>query len=410
MANKSRFSTLFSSALLFTLLDFSFAAPSPALFAVSTASAPPDRPDSNNIFAKFVALGDSYASGIGAGVRYTGGDGNRSCNRFEGAYSFKLKDNPRVRAASFDFLSCSGSRAIDIERNQVPNINQAADFITLTVGGNNVGFGNVVNACVYRFMGSFGDGCDKVLDDTRGLINDDNNLRNPLSNAIKAILTRAPNARVYVTGYARFWNAATTQCDTVTWNYWSVTGDKMTRARRQRMNDLTLALNGKVKDAVQGLSSSFPGRVVFVDYDAPFEGHRFCEEGVTEPQRSNDPRPNMYFFQLKTPVGSLVDTNNPDSDLPDFAPPSYPANQYYDSIKSFQAANPSAKVNPIYEGMNITTDSNGGIWVSITKIFHPTSPGHVLISNAIAASIPSNPQPGGQPLGVAVDVAPGANP
>lgn len=122
MANKARLHTLCTTALVLVSSNFGFASPHILPRAVS----------------KYVAFGESYASGIAAGQPYIGGgtgNENKTCNRFDGSYTVQVKNNPRVRAANFDFLACSGSLAWDVQNRQVPYLDQAADFVTVTMGG-----------------------------------------------------------------------------------------------------------------------------------------------------------------------------------------------------------------------------------------------------------------------------------
>ncbi|KAH0559822.1 hypothetical protein GP486_003657 [Trichoglossum hirsutum] len=334
---------------------------------------------------KFVAFGDSFAAGIPAGNPYTGGgtgSGNNTCSRFDGSYNVKLKNDPKVKAANFDFLACSGATAQDVQNNQVPLLDQNADFITVTMGGNNVGFGDIVNGCVYRFNGILAPDCDQVLNSTLARINNNSDFLNPITNSLRAIMTRAPNAKVYVMGYPKFWNATTTQCDNVSWNYWRTPGaTKMTRAIRQRMNDLLDAMNNKISAAVQSLNNP---RVTFFNYDAYFQGHRFCEGDVIEPQDISELRSNTFFYQIITPP----DFFTPNGWAGEFVSPFNPAKQYYDWIKAAKTASPNTPVNQIYAGQSTETSASGEIPVWMAKIFHPTPEGHVAISHAISGRIP----------------------
>jgi hypothetical protein len=338
-------------------------------------------------------MGDSYASGIAAGQPWEGGAGheNKSCNRFDGAYSVKLKDHNNVKATNFTFLSCSGSKSTSVERYQIPLLYDNTDLVTLTAGGNNVNWGDAVDGCVYRFKWTWSPDCNNALENTESLIRDDSNLRDPMTHAINSILGKSKKAKVYVTGYAKFWNAETTQCDSVTWNYWrNLPGaTKMTRDLRGRMNNLVDLINGKLRDAVQ--RSSDTNRVFFVDYDSSYVGHRFCENGVIEPQEPGQDRSNTYLFQINTPVGALASNDE------GFVPPTYPANQFYDSIVAAKATYGLLEVNPIYAGHNVSTDNTGQLPLWISKIFHPTSPGHIVIADAIANRMGGDTTQAGKP-------------
>ena len=52
--------------------------------------------------------------------------------------------------AELHFLACSGSRTDKVKNEQIPAIPKDASFATISVGGNDVGFFPVMNACVLR--------------------------------------------------------------------------------------------------------------------------------------------------------------------------------------------------------------------------------------------------------------------
>ncbi|KAH0557073.1 hypothetical protein GP486_005137 [Trichoglossum hirsutum] len=410
MASGAYFYVLYSTMLLTALLNLGLAIPAPH-------STTPDPPLHRRRLDMYSALGDSFAAGIAAGTPYDEDErnDNLTCGRYNGAYGVKLRDNRAVMSTQFQFLACSGSTIRDVRRGQLGDVHTDDDLVTVTIGGNNVDWHLVVNACVYRFDGPRAGDCNEALDNTGRLINDPTVVFNPLLDTIQALVTKTLTTKIYVTGYAKFWNQVTTQCDNVSWNFWWTPGaSKMTRGLRQRMNDLLLQLNAQIRGAV--LAAGSP-RVFFVDYDGQFEGHRFCEEGVTEPQRRFQSRPNTWFFQFNTPIGSFTSANDgltsSKSELPNnnaingaqagdasnanlpasspddniFVPPTFPANVFYDMIQAARAASPDLEVNPIYAGANITVDHLGQIPMSLTKIFHPTSPGHAQIANTIATMI-----------------------
>ncbi|KAI9854953.1 MAG: hypothetical protein M1813_000618 [Trichoglossum hirsutum] len=342
--------------------------------------------------SKYYALGDSFASGLAAGSPYADPSGSGSgsgakCGRFDKAYGVQLNGNDKVKASSFNFLACSGSTAQDVQNSQSNMVSADADIVTVSAGGNNVGFGNIVNACVYRFSGPASGDCAKALQDAAALINDDTKLWNPVWNNINAILARVPgraNFRVYVVGYIKFWNAKTDQCDKVSWEYWNIPGStpqNMTKEIRGKMNDLVDAVNAKLNSAVQSANQK-DNRVVFVNPDPAFDGHRFCEDGVVEPEPAGSPRPNTWFFQLNTPVGSAA---------PATIEATGDALIYQKALLQGVGGSPgqgsnAATVSPLYKDLAITI-SGSTVPLSVAKIFHPTTPGHTAIMNAIAAQI-----------------------
>ncbi len=115
---------------------------------------------------RYAALGDSFASGEGAPPYFDGTDrlGNQ-CHQSLTAYG------PIFAAlldARFDFLACSGDETRNVRRNGdppdkalslppqlaradasgIPLVNAATDLVTLSIGGNDVGFGPVLEFCL----------------------------------------------------------------------------------------------------------------------------------------------------------------------------------------------------------------------------------------------------------------------
>lgn len=126
-------------------------------------------------FKKYTAIGDSYSSGIGAGqyIDPAMSEGWK-CSRFTEAYPQQLHkglNDPDKR--TFNFKSCAGATAEQIREQHV---DQDADLITLSAGGNNVGFSNLINGCVYRFLGYGSPACEKAMDETEAAIRDDTSM------------------------------------------------------------------------------------------------------------------------------------------------------------------------------------------------------------------------------------------
>ncbi len=70
------------------------------------------------------------------------------------------------------------------------------------------------------------------------------------------------------------------------------------------MNALVLTVNAKLRKTISAINGGFArDKVLFVDYDAAFDGHRFCEPNVTEPDYE---RVDTWFFL----VGGLDNAGN----------------------------------------------------------------------------------------------------
>jgi len=206
-----------------------------------------------------------------------------------------------------------------------------------------------------------------------------------LDSLLQAILLTVSNSgptfRLYVTGYASFWNDATTQCNEVSWSFWNQRQNRvfLTTQLRGQFNDLTTSLNGVIKAAVLNANINDPGdnsqgsRIIYIDYDVQYEGHRFCEEGVIEPDAAN---PNTWFFQINTPLEGSSGTATDYPEDPSF----------YEEIAQWvnqtQTERPDWTVTSLVSGPRLP--------LSIEKIFHPTKPGHVAIKEQILSVINSD--------------------
>lgn len=142
----------------------------------------------------YVALGDSYSSGVGAGS-YDGGSG--SCKRSSRAYPvlWAAAHSP----ASFNFTACSGARTGDVVNNQLGPLGSGTGLVSITVGGNDAGFADVMTTCVLQSESS----CLARIDRAKAYV--DTTLPGNLDAVYRAIDAKAPAARVVVLGYPRFY-------------------------------------------------------------------------------------------------------------------------------------------------------------------------------------------------------------
>jgi lysophospholipase L1-like esterase len=141
----------------------------------------------------YVALGDSYASGLGAG-NYSGG----SCDRSSGAYP-QLWANAN-HPASFAFVACSGATTTDVINSQISALSASTTLVSVTIGGNDVGFSNVMTTCVLGSTSTCVNAVDQAENEAR------TQLPGLLDTLFSDITARAPGARVVVTGYPEFYD------------------------------------------------------------------------------------------------------------------------------------------------------------------------------------------------------------
>ncbi|MFI9204574.1 SGNH/GDSL hydrolase family protein [Streptomyces sp. NPDC053048] len=142
----------------------------------------------------YVALGDSYSSGVGAGS-YDSASG--SCKRSTRAYPALWA--AAHRPSSFAFVACSGARTGDVLGKQLGALTPATGLVSISVGGNDAGFADTMTSCVLGSDSS----CLERIAKARAYIRDE--LPGRLDAVYSAVRSKAPQARVVVLGYPRFY-------------------------------------------------------------------------------------------------------------------------------------------------------------------------------------------------------------
>jgi lysophospholipase L1-like esterase len=196
----------------------------------------------------YVALGDSYASGVGT-RSYIADSG--ACQRSTKAYPYV--DATRI-GANLTFVACSGARVADVTANQLGSVTGSANLVSVQVGGNDAGFSSVITECAKPSW--LGD-CTAAVNNAQAIIN--NTLPGRLNGLYGSIKSKAPSARVVVVGYPRLFNG--TDCNAGT--FFSPT--EMTR-----LNQTADLLNSKIAASASAAGFSF------VNPTSVFIGHAVC--------------------------------------------------------------------------------------------------------------------------------------
>ncbi|MHA5051672.1 SGNH/GDSL hydrolase family protein [Streptomyces sp. SD15] len=147
----------------------------------------------------YVALGDSYSSGVGTGSYISSsGDCKRSTKAYP--YLWAAANSP----SSFSFTACSGARTGDVLANQLTPLNSSTGLVSISVGGNDAGFADVMTTCVLQTDS----GCLSRIATAKAYV--DSTLPGQLDTVYSAISARAPAAHVVVIGYPRFYKIGAT--------------------------------------------------------------------------------------------------------------------------------------------------------------------------------------------------------
>ena len=207
----------------------------------------------------YVALGDSYSSGVGTRAYINDGSG---CQR--SVYSY-----PELVAgqlgASLSFQACGGAATSDVLSNQLGTLSASTTYVTISIGGNDAGFSSVIERCAEPWPIT----CTAQITAAQNLIR--NTLPGRLDTVYNAIRSKAPHARVIVVGYPRLFDGKT--CNLLA---------RISTGEEASLNataDL-LATTTSTRAAAHGFT--------FVDPRIAFTGHAICDSvewlnGLSDP-------------------------------------------------------------------------------------------------------------------------------
>ena len=147
---------------------------------------------------QYVALGDSYASGVGAGS-YISSSG--SCDRSTVAFSalWAAAHAP----AAYTSVACSGATTTSVLSTQLSALSAATTLVSVVVGGNDVGFSSIMETCALQGTTD----CVNAVNAAEAKAQ--NTLPGLLDTVYTQIRSHAPNARVVVLGYPVFYQLGT---------------------------------------------------------------------------------------------------------------------------------------------------------------------------------------------------------
>ncbi|MBO2465679.1 SGNH/GDSL hydrolase family protein [Actinomadura violacea] len=222
----------------------------------------------------YVALGDSYSAGVGAEATVADRNPLNRCRRTSKAYYHEVSAAFRFAKGS-SFWACSGATTADVlkgrygEPPQLDRIDAGTSLVTISIGGNDVGFSKVLGGCVMRLPWSHS--CTNQGQDIADRMA---KLRLALPALLEKITDKAPSARVIVMGYPKAFSEVT-----------GAGGDNITVSDQQWLNARAYDLGRLVRQsAVEAdarvVARHGRGSVEFVDAYSAFAGH---EAGSADP-------------------------------------------------------------------------------------------------------------------------------
>lgn len=253
---------------------------------------------------EYVALGDSYSSGEGSFNYDLAGGG---CHRSTDSYPHYLVDNLSLDAP--DFQACSGAVTSDLyfpnpnrpgELAQLEPINGYTQKVTLTIGGNDIGFSAIAKECA-NFANHSGyscgtsgrtneasdriaalDGVDTTPGDGQMIKTPEGRPIFPIKTILSNIATAAPSAKIYIAGYPQLFGENSAYYDEYDGDapgaYLCHAGMvKYSLGDAGVMNNIGESLNQVISDAVDELNDPD------IEYVSPsnFNGHGLCDSGTS---------------------------------------------------------------------------------------------------------------------------------
>jgi lysophospholipase L1-like esterase len=198
---------------------------------------------------RYVALGDSYSSGLGTRSYYSDGT---TCKR--SPYAYPVLVAARLGAA-LSFAACSGAAVANVRDAQLASLDAATHLVTVSVGGNDAGWASVLLQCAQPWPTT----CWGKIESANAFIRDV--LPGRLDSLFTAIRAAAPTAQVIVVGYPRLFN-----------------GEECNLAAR-----ISPGEQAELNASADLLAATIAGRASahgfdFVDARTAFTGHSVCDD------------------------------------------------------------------------------------------------------------------------------------
>lgn len=195
----------------------------------------------------YVALGDSYSAGVGT----TGSSG--TCGTSPQAYPALYA--AATKPVSFTQAACSGATTADVRSTQVSALTSATTLASITIGGNDVGFSAILEACVLHSTST----CVAAVNSAETYAR--STLPGLLGSTYASIRSHAPNAHVVVLSYPLFYDLGP----------WFCLGLSSTDHRK--LDEGIGVLDGVIQTAAAAAGFTF------ADVRSAFTGHEICDGG-----------------------------------------------------------------------------------------------------------------------------------
>ncbi|WP_125775957.1 SGNH/GDSL hydrolase family protein [Antribacter gilvus] len=225
---------------------------------------------SSAVGESYVALGDSYSSGTGTGTYINDGT---ECLR--STYAFASL-TAAAKGYSLNFRACSGAVVADVTSGQLSALSSSTKYVTISVGGNDAGFADVLTECA---LPAWASDCAGAVATARTFIS--STLPGRLNTLYASIKTRAPGAKVVVVGYPKIFMGE--DCDWLTF---------FSPADETALNNAVVHINSVLSTAASAKGFTFVNPV------SRFTGHAVCDSVEWINGHSNPTRESYHPNRL----------------------------------------------------------------------------------------------------------------
>jgi len=371
--------------LLVTVLA-AFTAIGPSVYSAPMA---PSLPTGN-----YVALGDSYASGVGAPPYAEGTDveGGNRCKRAAAAYAHQVADRT---GKTLDFGACSGSwtkhfyeaRTPWKEPAQLDHLSASTGLVTFSIGGNDAGFAPLFSKRVHAPPLSTGssnkeitDQVDSTIDALAGKGKQDGVYS--YDTVMSDIATRAPNATVVAVGYPRMFAPQGAG------QILPVPGrcEGVTKVDQRWINAKTNELNAAAGAAAQRHGYQF------ADTSGAFAGHELCGQQTSWFQGLiDDGRFHPNADGHKAMASSIMDSLNAQGQEAAQDRPAA-AQAQLDNMRPAGAFTLTRDGDQLSLDASASTDADGAVANIDWYVQHANGTGEILTGAQATATVPAGEQ------------------
>lgn len=195
---------------------------------------------------EYVALGDSFSAGTGTRASVD------DCYRSPHGYPAVLA---QAHGLQLDYQACSGADTADVHADQLGTLSADTGYVTMTIGGNDLGYASVITQCA---LPGWLSNCMGRINEARTILRTE--LPQRYDTLFAEIGDRAPSADVVIGNYPHLFNGR--NCNLATF---------FTAAEMAELNAATDELADVIQDRTQAAGFRY------VDARPAFTGHAVCD-------------------------------------------------------------------------------------------------------------------------------------